>query len=86
VQFCYFWTLIINLWDNRISNNWYAKTNWYHMLENRCFETRVKLFFANFWNPAWVLKIWKQKFWKKNRVESFKTVSYLDSTVIVKKN
>jgi len=29
------------------------------MSKNQRFETQVKLFFANFWNLAQVLKIWK---------------------------
>jgi hypothetical protein len=60
------------------------KTNSYHMLENQCFETRVKLFFAKFGNPAQVLKIWKKRKEKKNWVGSFKIVSYLDPAIIIK--
>jgi hypothetical protein len=60
------------------------KTNLYHMLENRRFETRVKLFFANFWNLAQVLKKWKKEKKKKNQVEYFKTFEYLDLAVIIK--
>jgi hypothetical protein len=51
VQFCYFWTLkknseiikcvIIGMQQSAL------KIDWYHMFENRCFETLVKLFFGH---------------------------------------
>jgi hypothetical protein len=44
VQFLKNLTLKINFGDNKISNNWYAKTSF----ENWRFETQVKLLFANF--------------------------------------
>ncbi len=56
-------TLKITIWNNKIYTNHYVKidfkTDWYKMCENWCFETQVKLFFANFWNPTWVFKRWK---------------------------
>jgi hypothetical protein len=44
VQFFNFLTLKNNFGDNKISNNWYAKTSF----ENWRFETQVNLLFANF--------------------------------------
>jgi hypothetical protein len=35
------------------------------MCENQRFETRMKLFFANFWNPTQVFKRWKLNIKKK---------------------
>jgi hypothetical protein len=51
VQFCYFWTLknnseIINCVIIGMQQS-ALKIDWYHMFENRCFETLVKLFFGN---------------------------------------
>jgi hypothetical protein len=45
--------------------NMALKTDWYDMLENRCFEAQVILLFANFWNPARIFKKWEKKKKKK---------------------
>jgi hypothetical protein len=34
------------------------KIDYYKMCENQCFETQVKLFFANFLNPTQIFKRW----------------------------
>jgi hypothetical protein len=87
VQFNFFWALelIFEIIKFLIigMQKLALKTNWYHMLQNRCFETQVILIFGNFWNPARVLKIWKKEE-KENWVGYFKIVSYLDPAVIIK--
>jgi hypothetical protein len=54
------------------------------MFENRHFETQMKLFLKNNLKPCLGLENMKIIIKKKNQVEPFKIVSYMDPMVLIK--
>ncbi len=71
MQFCYFWTLKINVSDNNFLNNHYAKTSFENWLishvRDLAFWNPGKIIFWNFLRPCPGLENMKIKFKKRTK-------------------